>query len=218
MIGRVTAAAMIAGAVCGVLHAQSSAPADRKQLEIDRLKVLSKLTAPADRPKPLSVGDRVPDFTLIDQQQQKVALSSLAGKAVAMTFSYVRCPNPAYCFRLASNLGQLQNAFKDRVGRELVLVTVVLDPQRDRGEALAEYARVWTTQPAAWHFLTGSLPDVQRVAGYFGVEFWKEEGMVLHTLNTVVIDRQGRLTASLEGTEFTRKQLIDVVTAALKRP
>ena len=218
MIRRVTAAAVIVSAVYAAPHAQGTAPADRKQLEIDRLKVLSKLIAPADRPKPLAIGDRVPDFTLLDQQQQRVTRADLAGKVVAMTFGYVRCPNPAYCFRLASNLGQLQKALKDRLGRDLILVTVVLDPQRDRGEALAEYARVWTTQPAAWRFLTGPLPEVQRVAGSFGVEFWKDEGMVLHTLNTVVIDRRGRLAASLEGTEFTPKQLVDAVTSALKQP
>jgi protein SCO1/2 len=200
------------------VRVRGNAPLDRKQLEIQRLKVLSDFVATAPRPKPLAVGDRVPDFALIDQQQHRVTMADLAGKVVAMTFGYVRCPDPAYCFRLASNLGQLQRALKDRLGRDLILVTIVLDPQRDRGDALAEYARVWTSQPAAWHFLTGSLPEIQRVAGYFGVQFWKDEGMVLHTLDTVVIDRHGKLAASLEGTEFTGKQLVDVVTGALREP
>jgi protein SCO1/2 len=190
---------------------------DRKQLEIQRLKVLSDIAAPPNRPKPLAIGDRIPDFVLIDQQQQRVALSSLGGKVVALTFGYVRCANPAYCFRLASNLGQVQTQLHDHLGRDLVLLTVVLDPQHDQGQALAEYARVWTSQPAAWHFLTGPLADVQRVAGLFGVEFWKDEGSIVHTLNTVVIDAQGRLAANLEGNEFSAAQLVDLLRATLRR-
>ncbi len=102
------------------------------------------------------VGQRIPDFTLTDQVGQRVTLSNLSGKVVALTFGYVRCPNPAYCFRLASNLGQLQKQLKDRVGRDLILLTIVLDPEHDQRQPLLDYARVWTAEPQAWHFLTRS--------------------------------------------------------------
>src|SRR4029077_3885089 len=145
---------------------------DRKQLELQRLKVLSGIANPAAATQAVAVGQRIPDFALTDQVGQRVAFSSLAGKVVALTFGYVRCPNPAYCFRLASNLGQVQKQFTDRVGHDLILLTVLLDPEHDQRQALLDYARVWTAQPADWHFLTGSAPDVRRVAGYFGVEIW----------------------------------------------
>jgi protein SCO1 len=189
---------------------------DRKQLELQRLKVLNGIANPDAAPA-LGVGQSVPDFTLTDQVGQRVVLSGLAGKVVALTFGYVRCPNPAYCFRLASNLGELQKTFKDRLGRDLVLLTVVLDPEHDQRQALLEYARVWTNQPNVWHFLTGPSADVRRVAGYFGVEFWKDEGALIHSLNTVVLDRQGKLAANLEGNAFTATQLGDLVASVLKR-
>jgi protein SCO1/2 len=129
----------------------------------------------------------------------------------------VRCPNPAYCFRLASNLGQVQKQLKDRLGRDVILLTVVLDPEHDQRQALLDYARVWTMDPLTWHFLTGPAPDVRRVAGSFGVEYWKDEGAVLHSLNTAVIDRQGRLAANLSGNEFTGAQLADLVTTVANR-
>jgi len=191
---------------------------DRKQLELQRLKVLSGIANPAAAARAVAVGQRIPDFTLTDQVGQRVALSSLSGKVVALTFGYVRCPNPAYCFRLASNLGQIQKQLKDHVGRDLILLTIVLDPEHDQRQALLDYARVWTTEPQAWHFLTGPVPDVRRVAGFFGVEFWKDEGSVIHSLNTAVIDRQGTLAANLEGNAFTASQLLDLVTTVLKRP
>jgi len=190
---------------------------DRKQFELQRLKVLSSIANPEAASSVVAVGQPVPDFTLTDQAGQRVALSDLTGKVIALTFGYVRCPNPAYCFRLASNLGDLQKTLKDRLGRDLILVTVVLDPEHDRQQALLDYSRVWTNQPSVWHFLTGPQSDIRQVAGHFGVEFWKDEGALIHSLNTVVIDRRGRLAANLEGNAFTSTQLRDVVTTVLKR-
>jgi len=191
---------------------------DRKQLELQRLKVLNNIANPAAAARVVSVGQAVPDFTLTDQVGQRVALSSLTGKVVAMTFGYVRCPNPAYCFRLASNLGQVQKQLRDRIGRDVILLTILLDPVHDQRQALLDYARVWTSEPHTWHFLTGPAADVRRVAGFFGVEYWKDEGAVLHSLNTAVIDRQGKLAANLSGNEFTARQLVDLVTTVANRP
>ena len=81
-----------------------------------------------------------------------MTFSKLAGKVVAVTFTYLRCPNPAYCFRLASNFGQLQKRFADRLGKDLVLLTIVIDPEHDEKGALAEYARIWTTESATGIF------------------------------------------------------------------
>src|SRR5437016_4470047 len=62
------------------------------------------------------------------------------------------------------------------------------------------------------------VPDFRHAAGLFGVEFLKDEGAVIHSLNTVVIDRQGRLAANLEGNGFTAAELIDLVKSILNRP
>jgi protein SCO1/2 len=190
---------------------------DRKQLELQRLKVLDAIANPAAADRVVRTGQPVPDFALTDQVGQRVTLSSLSGKVVALTFGYVRCPNPAYCFRLTSNLGQVQKQLKDKVGRDVILLTIMLDPEHDQRQALRDYARVWTSDPLTWHFLTGPAPDVRRVAGLFGVEYWKDEGSVLHSLSTAVIDRQGKLAANLSGNGFTGGQLADLVMTIVNR-
>jgi protein SCO1/2 len=190
---------------------------EQKPLELRRLKLLNALASPESRAGVLTAGQRVPDFVLTDQNHQPVAFSSLAGKVVAVTFTYIRCPNPSYCFRLANNFSQLQKRFKDRVGRDLVFLTIAIDPEHDQKGALADYARTWTTDPHAWHFLTGPLSDVKRVSHMFGVDFWSDEGSLIHSFNTAVIDRQGKLAANLEGNEFTPEQLGDLVKTVLER-
>jgi protein SCO1/2 len=190
-------------------------------LELDptaarRLKLLENLMAsssPAARP--LAVGQRVPEFSLTDQKRKRVTLSDLAGKVVAVTFVYTRCPFPNYCFRMSNNFGQLQTRFKKRMGGELVLLTVVIDPTHDQPEALVDYARIWKADPSAWHFLTGPLPEIQQLARNFDMNFYPDEALFVHSFHTVIIDRHGKLAANLEGNDFTAQQLGDLVETVL---
>ena len=103
------------------------------------------------------------------------------------------------------------------VGRELVLLTVTFDPERDTPDVLASYASRWDANPAGWHFLTGSVADVRRVCALFGQEAFPEEGLMNHSLHTAIIDRAGTLVANLEGNRFTAEQLGDLVQATLRR-
>lgn len=192
---------------------------EAEPLDASRLKLLSGLVQPdAPASAVLAVGRPVPDFTFMDQSRRRVTLSQFAGKVVAVTFTYIRCPNPSYCFRLATNFRQLQKRFADRMGRDLVLLTIGIDPQHDSGRALADYARLWTSDPQAWRFLTGPPPEIARVSGAFGVDFWGDEGLLIHSFHTAVIDRRQRLAANLEGNAFTADQLGDLVQTVLNRP
>ena len=190
---------------------------EQEPLEARRLALLNHLSAPATA-NVLASGQPVPDFTLTDQTRQPVTFSKLNGKVVAISFAYISCPNPDYCFRLANNLSQLRKRFPNQMGRDLVLLTIIIDPEHDQGEALANYARVWNADPQNWHFLTGPLPEIKRVSSMFGMEFWKDEALLTHSFHTVVIDRQGRLAANLEGNQFTAQQLGDLVKVVLTGP
>ena len=158
---------------------------------------------------------RVEDFALNDQTGQRVALSQFTGKVVALTFIYTSCPLPNYCFRLSNNFGRLSKRFADRMGRDLVLLSITFDPVHDQPKVLAEYAATWKADPISWHFLTGSLSDVKGVCRKLGFNFWQDEGLFTHSLHTLVIDRRGKLAAVFEGNEFTAEQLGDFVAVAM---
>jgi protein SCO1 len=194
-----------------------------ESLELDptqarRMRLLEKMAAPSSSvPGALTVGQPVPDFTLTDQNRRRVALSQFAGKVVAVTFIYTRCPFPNYCFRLSNNFGQLQKRFKQNMGRDLVLLSIVIDPANDGPEALTKYAQIWKAESDGWHFLTGTLPEIQQVAGKFDMNFYPDEAFLVHSFHTAVIDRQNRLAANLEGNEFTGQQLGDLVETLLNQ-
>lgn len=167
--------------------------------------------------KVVAIGQRVPDFALTDQAGNTVHLNQFQGKVVALTFGYSRCPNPNYCFRLSNNLARVAQRFHGRAGRDFVLITIMIDPEHDRGATLAQYAGVWKADPVYWHFLTGPLPAIKQVAGMFGMNFWTVDGLLTHSLHTVIVDRQGQLAVNLEGNQFTPQELGDLVRTVMDR-
>lgn len=183
-----------------------------------QLEILDAATAPASRTGgALLVGQTVPDFTLIDQRRKSIAVSALKGKVVAITFIYTRCPLPNFCFRMSNNFGVLRRRFADRMGKDLVLLSITFDPEHDQPETLADYARTWAKDDQAWHFLTGPAAEVNKICREFGVNSWQDEGFLTHSLHTVILDRQSRIAANLEGNEYSAKQLGDMVEAVMNR-
>ena len=109
----------------------------RARSSVDRVEVIS--AAPVDAglqqtpvvPSLVHVGAPVPDFELIDQSGRTIRLSSLAGKVVAVTFIYTRCPLPDYCPRMVENFRAIGSRFADRMNADLVFLTVSFDPKYD---------------------------------------------------------------------------------------
>jgi protein SCO1/2 len=176
-----------------------------------QLEILDAATGPGHPNSTLQLGQLVPDFTLVNQKRENVTLSTFRGKIVALTFIYTSCPLPNFCFRMSNNFGVLHQHFAKRMGKDLVLLSITFDPEHDQPETLAEYARTWTKDSTGWHFLTGPSADVRKICQEFGVTAWQDEGLMTHSLHTVIIDQQGRVAANLEGNEYTAKQLTDLV-------
>jgi protein SCO1 len=203
-------------------YAEDVQPHPYQNLELDpsqtrRMKILESIAGADASSKALAIGQAVPDFTLNDQKGQRVSLSQFSGKVVAITFVYTRCPFPNYCFRLTNNFGQLQKRFDDRMGKDLVLLTILIDPANDGPAALESYGGIWKADSNGWHFLTGSLQEVQAVCRNFDMNFYPDEALLVHSFHTVLIDRQTKLAANLEGNDFTSKQLGDLVETILQQ-
>jgi len=187
----------------------------QEPLLVRRLEMLARLDKTNPPPAPPAIGATVPDFTLTDQTGQQVSLSQFRGKVVGVTFIYTSCPLPDYCFRLSDNFGRLQKRFAAKMGRDLVLLSVSFDPAHDTPEVLAKYASIWKANPNSWHFLTGTPAEVKAVCRRFGLNFWPDGGALVHSMHTLVMDREGKLAANLEGNQFSAEQLGDFVETTL---
>jgi protein SCO1/2 len=189
---------------------------EQQSLAARRLTMVERLEGSASEPKALTVGERVPSSTLMDQNRRQVDVAGFPGKVVVLNFFYTHCTLPEYCFRLSNNLGNVQKRFQKKMGHDLVLLSLSFDPVHDQPEALANYARTWHAD-RNWHFLTGAPPVVKNLCTLFGVNSWPDEAELLHSLHTVVLDRDGRLAANIEGNQFTAQQLGDLIEVILKQ-
>ncbi len=189
---------------------------ERDPVQAQRLRLLDEAMH-AKSSTSVEPGQAVPDFSLIDQNRSTIKLSQFRGKVVGITFIYTRCPLPDYCFRLSNNFSRVQKRFQERMGKDLVLLSITFDPAHDTPEILARYADNWKAEAEGWHFLTGDVAAVKHVCGMFGMNFWPDEGLLTHSLHTVVIDRQGKLVTNIEGNQFTAVQLGDLIQATLAR-
>ncbi len=153
----------------------------------------------------------VPDFALTDQSGNITSLSSFRGRTVVINFIYTRCPLPEVCPRLSAGFAFLQKKFSQRLGTELILLTVTLDPTYDTVPVLSNYAARWHASKDGWRFLTGTRQQVAKVAGYFGLVYWAEEDSLVHSSVTSILGHDGRLVARVEGSRHSVTQLADLV-------
>lgn len=161
----------------------------------------------------LKIGDAVSDFRLTDQEGHEVRLDQFRGQVVAVNFLYTRCPLPDMCPRLAANFAVLQRRFVAAMGKELMLLSVTVDPDYDTPAVLADYARRWGADSRGWRFLTG---DVGHLAAQLGEVYWTDEGSIGHNSMTSVIGRDGRLLAIVEGAGYRVDQLEHLIARSLE--
>jgi protein SCO1/2 len=164
-------------------------------------------------PSKVSVGEQIPDFRLVDEQNRPTHLSDFSGRLTAIEFIYTRCPLPDVCPRLSANFAYLQKRFRG----EMTLLSITIDPEHDTPQVLREYAHRWRADPDTWHFLTGAPDSIRRAAESFGLFYFAEEGSITHTSATALVGPDGRLIAIMEGSSYTVKELADLVGGNIAR-
>lgn len=132
------------------------------------------------------------DFTLQTPAGKPVSLASLKGKVVLLYFGFTYCPEmcPTELLQFQQLLARLP---ADKRGRVLP-VFISVDPARDTPDVLEPYIAHFGGGILA---LTGKEPDLRKVAAQYGAQFrYVPTGSsytVDHTVNTYVVDTQGKL-------------------------
>jgi cytochrome oxidase Cu insertion factor (SCO1/SenC/PrrC family)/thiol-disulfide isomerase/thioredoxin len=129
-----------------------------------------------------------PDFTLSDQFGRPVSLRSYRGKVVLLAFNDSECTTVC---PLTTQAMLDARAMLGRAGSRVQLLGIDANPAAISLEDVMSYSRLHG-MARAWHFLTGSLPQLERVWKAYAVEAAIERGMITHTPALFVIDPQGR--------------------------
>jgi cytochrome oxidase Cu insertion factor (SCO1/SenC/PrrC family) len=88
-------------------------------------------------------------------------LRDLSGRVVVLSFIYTHCKTT--CPLLTQELKQLQEALGPLMGREVVFLSLTIDPQRDTPAVLKRYGEVHGVDFRSWRFLTGSEGTMRQI-------------------------------------------------------
>jgi protein SCO1 len=115
----------------------------------------------AGQPKaePTAAAKWFTDVELLDQDGNKKRFYSdvLKGKTVVVNAFFTTCTS--VCPPMNRNMEKIQDAFGDRVGKDVFLVSISVDPATDTPARLKEYASKFHARPG-WLFLTGKKENV----------------------------------------------------------
>jgi protein SCO1/2 len=168
-------------------------------------------------PKP---GDPIPDYQLVNQDGKPIHISQYAGKALALTFVYTRCPQPDQCTLMSNNFAAIDQELQKQPDAyaKTHLLTISFDPDYDSPKVMRSYGASHTGQYSDetfqhWEFATGSSDQVKGIAQFFGLRYFHDtesgEDQVIHSLRTAVIGPDGKLVKLYRGNEWKPIEIVE---------
>jgi protein SCO1/2 len=201
ILAAIALASLFTGSLAGVIDWGDSTGSESMN------DVLSQITAPpADESSPTTPAvfswkpKPAPDFTLRDQDGQTVTLSGSRGKVILVNFIFTECEEA--CLQITREIRGLQEHFGKRMGRDLVFLSITLDPEHDSPKALKAYGRKHNLDLTSWRLLTGSPEEIDALRSSFGVYAEKIRTKaghpdILHTAKAYVVDRNGMIVDTI---------------------
>ncbi len=127
------------------------------------------------------------DVNLVDQNGRTLRFYSdlIKGKTIIANAFFTTCNG--VCPPMNRNLEMVQEALGDRLGRDVFIISISVDPVTDTPARLKDYAKRFHAK-SGWTFLTGQKESVQQA---------------LHKLGSFVEDKNDHTTIIIIGNEGT---------------
>ena len=148
---------------------------------------------------------RVPKFQFINQDSARITHRNVEGKVYVADFFFTYCPT--ICPAKTRQLTRIQDSLKryNLFGKEVILISHTVDPDRDTPSVLKTYAEVHSIDTTGWYLVTGEKDYLYRIAkeGYLSTAFADEkaEGGFFHTDQFILLDGERHLRGFYDGTD-----------------
>ena len=108
------------------------------------------------------------DVELINQNGQTMRLYSdlIAGKTVVIDSFFTSCVG--ICPIMGGTFKRIQTVLGDHLGKDLILISVSVDPETDTPARLRDYAKSMSAKPG-WYFVTGKKENVEQALHKLGL-------------------------------------------------
>ncbi len=143
---------------------------------------------------------------------------SFAGKILVVSYIYTHCPD--ICIVTTSNLDSLRRLIGNR--RDVMFLSISLDPRRDTPAILREYADVHEIDTANWHLLSGPEATTDSLLARIGfihrksftshADTGEEVYFINHSDFITIFDQHGKLRSKFSGTEPEMDDIATVIS------
>jgi cytochrome oxidase Cu insertion factor (SCO1/SenC/PrrC family) len=129
--------------------------------------------------------DYFPNVPLVTHEGKKVRFFDdlIKDKVVVINFIFTSCPD--VCPLETARLREVQKILGDRVGQEVFMYSISIDPEVDTPEVLKRYAQRFDAGPG-WLFLTGKKEDTTLLRRKLGLFREEEPGLSQHSTNLII--------------------------------
>jgi cytochrome oxidase Cu insertion factor (SCO1/SenC/PrrC family) len=110
---------------------------------------------------------RIPNTTIYDQDGQRLNFYTdlVKGKTVAINFIFTTCTT--ICPPMTATFRKVQQELGDRVGRDIELISITVDPATDVPARMKDYTNKFNVGPG-WRFVTGSKLEINELLKALG--------------------------------------------------
>ena len=115
-----------------------------------------------DRAVARPAASRIPDVEVVDQHGRRHRFHSdlVRGRTVLVNVFFTACGE--VCPLVTQNLRVVQDLLGERVGRDIFMYSISLQPELETPAILKDYAEQWEVRPG-WRFLTGAPAAIERL-------------------------------------------------------
>ena len=158
------------------------------------------------RPPPLEDYGALPEFSLVDQNNQPVSQTNFQMEPSISNFIFTRCRD--VCPALSSRMAYIQENLPSAP-----LFSITVDPEYDKPSVLKEYGDRFQANHQNWRFVTGSKSQQDAITRGFQQAYERqntdeENPKILHSQKFILVDQKGHIRGFYPDNAQGTKELI----------
>src|SRR3990172_8441146 len=161
-----------------------------------------------------AIGNRIGDYTLIDQDGKGFQLKGLLDKPLVISFIYATCDYA--CPLITTHLRDAVREAGGDFGKKFRIITISFAPD-DTPDRMRSFGSNFIDGFENWKFATGDEETISMLARDVGLSYMKADKGFQHLNFFTVVDTEGKVYKQIYGIDFKPKAVLESIDMAIEQ-